>query len=167
VKFIADSMLGKLARWLRMLGQDVTYSTDLSDSELIELAKKENRILLTKDLELFKRVIAKGIEAFYVDGETESTRLAELSQRYTLKLEVDMENSHCPVCNTKLEATPKEQLTSELEKNTLTYYGQFWKCPNCRQIYWQGAHWKQITNTLNEAKEKLAKLEEKRLRLTI
>ncbi len=168
MQFLADSMLGKFARWLRMLGQDVSYSTELSDSELLEQAKKENRVLLTKDLELYKRAIARGIEAFYVEGETESGRLAKLAQRYALTLAVDMEKSYCPICNTKLKATPKEQLTSELEKNTLTYYDQFWKCPNCGQIYWQGAHWKQIINTLNEAKEKLAENRRKeRLRLTI
>ena len=162
MKFLADSMLGKLARWLRMLGHDVTYSTELIDSELLEVAKKENSVLLTKDLELYKRAITRGIEAFYVEGETESSRLAELAQRYALTLSVDMEKSHCPVCNTKLKAAPKAQLTSELEKNTLTYYDHFWKCPNCGQVYWQGAHWKQITNTLNEAKEKLVKLKEKK-----
>ena len=151
MKFIADSMLGKLARWLRMLGQDVVYSTELSDSEFLEVAKEENRILLTKDLELYKRAIARGSDAFYVEGETESDHLAELAQRYALTLAIDMEKSHCPVCNTKLKATPKEQLTNELEKTTLAYYDQFWKCPNCGQIYWQGAHWKQINNTLNEA----------------
>ena len=162
MKFLADSMLGKLARWLRMLGQDVTYSTELSDSELLEVAKKENRVLLTKDLELYKRAIVRGIEAFFVEGETESDRLAELAQRYALTLSVDMEKSHCPVCNTKLKATAKENLTNELEKDTFTYYDQFWKCHNCGQVYWQGAHWKQITNTINEAKEKLDRLKEKK-----
>ena len=61
----------------------------------------------------------------------------------------------------KLRATSKEELLGELEKNTLTYYEKFWKCPNCGQIYWQGAHWKQIIKTLNEAQAKLEKLKEK------
>ena len=65
MKFLADSMLGKLARWLRMLGHDVTYNIQLNDNELLELAKKENRVLLTKDLELYKRAAAKGIDALY------------------------------------------------------------------------------------------------------
>lgn len=151
-------MLGKLARWLRMLGQDVLYNIELNDSELLEVAKKENRVLLTKDLELYKRAITRGTNAFYIEDEIESDRLAKIAQRYSLTLAVDMEKSHCPVCNTKLKVTPKEQLTNELEKNTLTYYDKFWKCPNCGKVYWQGAHWKQITNTLNEAKEKQDKL---------
>jgi len=154
VKFLADGMLGKLARWLRMLGQDVLYSVQFDDAQLLELSKTEQRILLTRDFELYKRAIARGLDAFYVEGKTESSRLAEVAKRYGVLLEIDMEKSHCPVCNTSLKATPKEQLEGELEKNTYKYYDKFWKCPNCGQIYWQGAHWKQITNTLTQAQEK-------------
>jgi uncharacterized protein len=161
VKFLADSMLGKLARWLRMLGQDVTYNVQLNDNEILDFAKKENRVVLTKDLELYRRAAATGVDAFFVEGKSESERLAEVAERYGLTLVIDMEKSNCPVCNTKLKATPKEQLSEELEKNTFTYYEKFWKCPNCGQIYWQGAHWKQISNTLREARTKLEKIKEK------
>ena len=155
MKFLADGMLGKLARWLRMLGHDVVYSVELGDSELLELAKKEERVLLTKDFELYKRAITKGLDAYYVEGKTESERLAEVAKRYSLQLTIDMDKSHCPVCNTPLKTASKEQLQGELEKNTYTYYDKFWRCPNCGQIYWQGAHWKQITQTLTQAQKKL------------
>ncbi|HLN89848.1 MAG TPA: Mut7-C RNAse domain-containing protein [Candidatus Binatia bacterium] len=160
MKFLADGMLGKLTRWLRMLGQDVLYSVQLGDSELLELAKKENRILLTKDFELYKRATSRGLDTYYVEGKTESERLAEVSKRYNLQLTINMDESHCPICNTKLNSVPKEQLQSELEKNTFTYYDKFWKCPNCGQIYWQGAHWKQINNTLIQAHAQIEKLKE-------
>jgi len=153
VKFVADGMLGKLTRWLRMLGQDVIYSVKFNDNELLDLAKAEARVLLTKDLELYRRAIGRGLAAFYVEGETEAARLAEMAKRYGLALAVDMDKSHCPVCNTKLAATPKEQLKDELEENTYRYYERFWRCPNCGQVYWQGAHWKQITKTLSQAQQ--------------
>ncbi len=161
MKFLADGMLGKLTRWLRMLGQDVLYSIQFDDSQLLELAKNEEWVLLTKDFELYKRAISRGIDAYYVEGKTESERLAEVAKRYGLSLMIDMNKSHCPVCNTQLKQTPKEQLQNELKKNTFTYYDKFWKCPNCGQIYWQGAHWTQINNTLNQAQAKLQKLKEK------
>jgi uncharacterized protein with PIN domain len=160
VKFLADSMLGKLARWLRMLGHDVTYNVQLGDSELLEAAKNENRVLLTGDLELYQHAVVRSIDAYFVEGKSEAERLAELAKRYGLTLAIDMEKSHCPVCNTMLKATPKEQLSGELEKNTSTYYDKFWKCPNCGQVYWQGAHWKQISCTLSEAEKKLENLKE-------
>jgi uncharacterized protein len=160
LKFLADGMLGKLARWLRILGNDVIYSVESDDSELLELAKKDERVLLTKDLELYKRAIGRGLDYYYVDGKTEPDRIAEVAKRYSLPLVIDMDKSHCPICNTKLAAASKEQLQSELEKNTFTYYSKFWKCSNCGQIYWQGAHWTQINNTLNQARAKLEKLKE-------
>jgi uncharacterized protein len=158
VKFLADGMLGKLACWLRMLGQDVVYSTCLSDNELLKLAKAEGRVLLTRDFELYKRAVGRGLEGFYVEGTRESDQLSEVSKRYCLNLEVDMDKSHCPICNTKLEPAPKEQLKDKLEPNTYRYYDRFWRCPNCGQVYWQGAHWKQITETLSQAERKKTKV---------
>ena len=160
MKFLADGMLGKLARWLRMLGQDVIYSTQMSDNELLDLAKTECRILLTKDFELYKRAISRGLDAFYVEGKTESDRLAEVAKRYGVELVVNMDKSHCPICNTKLQTALKQQLKDELEPNTYTYYDKFWKCPNCGQVYWQGAHWKQITDTLTKAQQKKSTVNE-------
>ena len=99
MKFLADGMLGKLARWLRMQGQDVTFSVRFSDKVLLDLTKVEERGLLTKDFVLYKRAISRGLDSFYVEGKTESNRLAEVSKRYGLTLSVDMAKSHCPICN--------------------------------------------------------------------
>jgi uncharacterized protein len=153
VKFVADGMLGKLTRWLRMLGHDVKYSTQFEDTELIIIAEKEQRILLTRDLELYKRALAKEVNAFYVEGLSEARKLAEIAKRFDLALEINLKSSFCPKCNAKIELTPKESLEDEVEKNTFTHYDEFWKCLNCGHIYWQGAHWKGIDSTLEEAKK--------------
>jgi uncharacterized protein with PIN domain len=153
VKFIADGMLGKLTRWLRMLGQDVQYSNKLDDDELIVMAKKEHRILLTRDVELYQRAVARGIDAFYIEGQTEAAKLAELAKRFDVPLEIDLKRSRCPRCNTKIRPTPKEKLAGKVEKNTFIYYNEFWKCPRCGHIYWQGAHWGRILATLEKAKK--------------
>ena len=154
MRFIVDAMLGKLARWLRMLGQDVSYSVQFADNDLLCSSKTEKRALLTRDLELYKRAISRGLEAFYVEGKTEANRLAEVAKLYGLTLEIDMNKSHCPACNTPIKAASKEQLRDKLKPNTYTYYDKFWQCPKCGQVYWQGAHWKQIIETLKRAQEK-------------
>jgi uncharacterized protein with PIN domain len=136
-----------------MLGQDVKYSSQSEDAELIAMAKKEHRVLLTRDLELYQRAVAKGIDAFYVEGRTEAEKLAELAKRFDFSLTIDLRRSRCPRCNTKIRLTPKEKLAGKVEKNTFTYYDEFWKCPKCGHIYWQGAHWKGILATLEEAKK--------------
>jgi uncharacterized protein with PIN domain len=155
VKFLANGMLGKLTRWLRMIGHDVEYSSKLDDAELAATAKKEQRVLLTRDLELYQRATAKGIEAFYVEGETEAARLAELAKRFGIVLAVDLALSRCPKCNGKLRVAPKETLAGKVEKNTFAHYSDFWECPLCGQVYWQGAHWDRICATLKDAEEKM------------
>jgi uncharacterized protein with PIN domain len=153
VKFIADGMLGKLTRWLRMLGQDVAYSNQFDDAELIAMAENGHRILLTRDSELYQRSICKGIEAFYVEGRTEAEKLAELAACFGFPLTIDMKRSRCPRCNAKIRLTPKESLAGQVEKNTFIYYDEFWKCSNCGRVYWQGAHWEGIRATLEEARK--------------
>lgn len=153
MKFIADGMLGKLTRWLRMLGQDVTYSNKFEDAELIAIAEKEHRILLTRDSELYQRAIGKSIDAFYVEGLTEAEKLAELAERFDFSLTIDLTCSRCPRCNAKIRLTPKETLASKVERNTFIYYDEFWKCSECGSIYWQGSHWNGIRATLEEAKK--------------
>jgi hypothetical protein len=153
VKFIADGMLGKLTRWLRMLGQDVKYSNKSKDTKLIATAEKEHRILLTRDLELYKRASAKNVDAFYVEGQTEAEKLAELAARFGFSLTINLNRSRCPKCNTRIQSTSKEKLAEKVEKNTFIYYKEFWTCPKCGSVYWQGAHWKGIRKTLEEAKK--------------
>jgi uncharacterized protein with PIN domain len=153
VKFIADAMLGKTVRWLRMLGQDVTYSTQFEDAKLIEVAKKEHRVLLTRDSELHKRATSKDIVAFYVEGLTEAEKLAGLAGRFGFALMIDLNRSRCPLCNAEIHLTHKEKLAGKVEKTTLIYYNEFWKCSKCGRIYWQGAHWRGIRATLEEAKK--------------
>jgi len=158
LKFIADGMLGKLTRWLRMLGHNVKYSNKLDDSQLIAIAKKERRILLTRDLELYQQATAKGVQAFYMEGQTEAERLAKLAQKFGINLDIDMATSRCPKCNARVKSLPKEKVADKVEKTTFSYYNEFWQCPKCEQIYWQGAHWTRIRKTLEAAKENLKRM---------
>jgi uncharacterized protein with PIN domain len=150
-------MLGKLTRWLRMLGQDVEYFKQLEDSELLDIARNEHRILLTRDMELYQRATAKGIQVYYLEGKTEPEKLAEIAIRFEMPLKIDMEKSRCPMCNSKIESIPKEQMKGKLEGNTFANYDSFWRCPKCGKIYWQGAHWGRIRDTLGKAEDILRK----------
>ncbi|MGB9740660.1 MAG: Mut7-C RNAse domain-containing protein [Candidatus Bathyarchaeia archaeon] len=157
MKFIADGMLGKLTRWLRMLGHNVKYSNKLDDAQLIMIAKKEHRVLLTRDLELYQQATAKGVNAIYLEGTNETERLAQLAKRFNILLEIDLKISRCPKCNAHVKPVPKEKIENKVEKTTFKFYDEFWQCPKCGQVYWQGAHWTRIRKTLEEAKEMLRK----------
>jgi uncharacterized protein with PIN domain len=154
LKFIADGMLGKLTRWLRMLGHDVEYSPDMDDRALITRAKEERAILLTRDTELYKTAVAKGLPAFFVKEKLEEEQLTELADRFGIDLSIDMTTSRCPKCNTRVKTVPKEKIAGRVEKDTFEYYNEFWRCPKCGQVYWQGAHWARIRKTLENAEQK-------------
>jgi len=153
LKFAADGMLGRLTRWLRLLGYDTKYSNLMEDRQLLALARNEKRILLTRDLQLYQQATARGLDAFYVEGQTQTEKLARLAKRYNLKLAVDMTTSRCPKCNTRAKPVSKKDVSGKVEENTFSHYEDFWICPKCRQVYWQGAHWAKIRIMLEKAKE--------------
>jgi uncharacterized protein with PIN domain len=155
LRFITDAMLGKLTRWLRMLGHDVNYFRSAADEKLVEMAKSEKRVLLTRDHELYQQAVARGLDAVLVEATDDAGKLADLAGRFGFMLEIDLSVSRCPKCNARIEAVPKEVVVDEIPETTSLYYDEFWKCPLCGQVYWRGAHWKRIEKTLEEAKNKL------------
>jgi len=153
LKFLTDGMFGKLTRWLRILGHDVEYSRSEDDKKLIEKAKSEKRILLTRDLKLYQQAMTQGAEAMLVEAATGAEKLAGLARRFDFNLVIDVTVSRCPKCNTKIKPVSKDIIIGRVPKTTSTHYNEFWECPRCGQIYWQGAHWKRIEKTLKEARK--------------
>jgi uncharacterized protein with PIN domain len=153
--FLLDGMLGKLSRWLRMMGYETEYLNDCPDNKLLVIAKRDSLILLTSDEELYRIASARGIEAYYVRGRSEVERLAELAQRYDLNLEIDTSNSRCPVCGSLIREVPKKEVQKAVPPTTFNVYQSFWVCtnPKCAKIYWQGSHWKRIERTLENARK--------------
>ena len=152
LKFLADGMLGKLARWLRILGHDVTYFRSVDDKNLIKSAKSESRILLTRDQELVQQAINKGLNIFFVKGTENGEILADLANWFGFNLEIEISVSRCPKCNMSIRLVSKESVLQEIPELTALNYNEFWKCIGCGQIYWKGGHWKLIKKTLEEAK---------------
>lgn len=151
-RFIADGMLGKLTRWLRILGYDVEFKPYEKDETLLDLAKKTGRILLTSDIELYRRAVRKGVNVFLVNGKSEVENLAKISEK--LGLNLDVEETRCPKCNFRLRMASPEEVKDKVPETTLKTYREFWVCtnPKCGKVYWQGSHWKKIGKTLKEAK---------------
>jgi uncharacterized protein len=155
-KFVTDGMLGKLTRWLRILGHDVEYTSSMEDKELIQKAKKENRVLLTRDVELYRQAIAKGVEAFLIENPNQTANLASLAKRFNLKLEVDVRITRCPKCNGIIRTVSKTEVAEKVPATTSSNYDEFWQCQRCGQVYWRGAHWNRIEETLDGARRALA-----------
>ncbi len=138
--FIADAMLGKLARWLRILGFDTIYEPVLSDDALLLRAKEEARTLLTRDIPLHKRACRKGVSSFLL---REKTNLALLKEASAVLTDPPL-GSRCPMCNSLLVPKPSDARglpVAEAERPS-------WLCPSCGKLYWHGSHWKGIRRTL-------------------
>ncbi len=153
LRFLCDGMLGKLARWLRLLGHDVKYSREIDDDDLIVLSASEDRILLTRDVELYRKALKLGGKAFLIKGKTRAEKLAELAKNFKLKLDVNTSLSRCPKCNTQIKHVPKDEIFDRIPEHTRKIYDEFWICPKCGQIYWRGSHWRKITEILEESRK--------------
>jgi len=138
-----------------MLGYEASYENDRTDDDLLSIAKQGSFILLTSDEELYRTATFRGVQTFLVRGRTESERLAELAERYKLRLEIDTRESRCPACGSILRETPKGKVESSIPPATFKIYSTFWMCtnPKCAKVYWQGSHWKKIEQTLQAAKK--------------
>lgn len=155
MKFIADNMLGSFSRWLRILGCEVKYYNNSSDNELLYITEEEGRILLTRDLELFRRAKSRELDAFFVEGVTKAERLAKISQRFNINLTINFSISRCPICNSLLKKVEKTEVLDKISSGTLKHYDDFWVCIDCGKVYWRGSHWKNIIATITKAKKLL------------
>ncbi|NHI91911.1 MAG: hypothetical protein EAX96_05370 [Candidatus Lokiarchaeota archaeon] len=150
MKFIVDSMFGKLARFLRLFGYDALYSNEFEDDEILKIAKEQNRILLTKDKILTQRAEKNGIDTLYINKKNIAERIALIKQKYDIKLTI-IPNSRCPLCNSEIEKIEdKELIKNEVFPSTFKNFNDFWKCTNCSKIYYIGEHWKKFEDLLKE-----------------
>ncbi|MFA7382799.1 MAG: Mut7-C RNAse domain-containing protein [Desulfurivibrionaceae bacterium] len=144
--FAVDINVGKLAALLRMAGFDVFYRNYISDPKLVEVAKREKRILLSKDTDLLKR---KEVVFGYLVREIQPERqLAEIIHLFGLQAQLKP-LSRCLRCNGLLQGVDKEEIIAQLEPLTQKYYHSFRRCPGCGKIYWPGTHRDKMLLALN------------------
>lgn len=148
MKFLCDHMLGTLAKWLRFLGHDATYPGPLDDRELLALAAREGRVLLTRDRELAARVPgALGVVSDDLDDQ-----LLQVLKAFNLKADIAL--TRCSVCNAPLREATKEEARGNVPKKVLERQEEFWHCDTCGRFYWQGSHWDNMTNRVRSLREK-------------
>jgi len=138
IKFIADVHLGKLARYLRMLGFDTIYKNDFLKREIIKIAKSEKRIILSRSRELLK---IKDITHGYCIASTDTEKQLKLIlNRFDLTKNIKP-FSRCMICNSKLKSVPKEKIIDKVPPKVKELQNDFAQCPNCKKIYWKGTHY--------------------------
>jgi len=155
MKFIADRMLGRLSRWLRLFGYDTLEikKQENEDDLLLELAGKEDRILISRDAPLIRKAIKKGLGAYDVQSPHIMEQLREMQLQFKLSFEPKMDR--CTLCNSlirKIDPSGMEILKTKeyVYPERLEIETEFWICDKCGQVYWQGSHWKNILEKINE-----------------
>ncbi len=143
MKLLADHMLGSLARWLRLMGYDTAYPEPGPDRDLIDRARKEGRILLTRDKELAARVPG----AVQVRSDELEVQIREVAGVLGLRLVDPL--SRCSLCNEVLVPAPPEDVKALVPEAVRSRHHEFWQCPSCKRVYWQGSHWDKMVERLN------------------
>ncbi|MES9968588.1 MAG: Mut7-C RNAse domain-containing protein [Candidatus Thiodiazotropha sp.] len=141
LRFIADAHLGKLTRYLRLLGFDCLFFNDAGDSELARISAQQKRVLLTRDRGLLMhRVITHGC---FIHATEPKRQLLELVERLQLQ-GVYNPFSRCMECNGCLAAVDKERIQDQLPARVRQHYADFWRCDACGRIYWKGSHYQEM-----------------------
>jgi uncharacterized protein with PIN domain len=148
-RFVVDTNLGKLARWLRLLGFDTCWQNNYADSEVVRLGVEEERIILTRDRRLlFHKVIVHG---FWVRAVIPMAQIQEVMQRIGLVHHIHPFH-RCLECNGLIHPVAKSAVINKLEPLTRKYYDEFFQCKCCSQIYWKGSHYLNLVQKLDQLK---------------
>jgi uncharacterized protein with PIN domain len=145
-RFLLDVHLGSLARRMRLLGIDTSYSNDADDPELVEQAIAENRVLLTRDRGILRRR-ALPVGAF-VRGQLADEQLADVLDRFVL---TPQPWTRCPACNGLLRDASVEEVAPLVEPGTLRSYQDFRRCEDCGRPYWRGAHAERLSEIVDSS----------------
>ncbi len=154
MRFIVDTNAGKLARWLRLMGYDARFFNGTGDADLISIAFKEARVILTRDTHIMEwGVVSRGrIKAILIrDDNTEMQVHQVISE---LKLEVKLKPfTICLECNELLQPVNKADIAPKVPPYVFQTQEQFVECPKCQRVYWRGTHWQGMLRKLERLAE--------------
>ncbi len=145
MKFIADCMLGKLSRWMRILGFDVLYMKE-DDETILENAERERRIILTKDTRMGNKKF-KG-KIYFVQNEGWKEQLREVIDRFSLSKKI-RPFTRCPYCNIPLKTVKKERVKYLVPSFIYNQKNDFSFCKKCEKVFWEGTHLEDMEKKVN------------------
>lgn len=154
LKFVADSMLGSLAKKLRMLGIDTVYLRNAADSELKYIVRSERRVLLTRDALLSKQL---GAEAILVDGSDTREEFLSIVKALRAARIIPRPLSRCLRCNCGLVPVDPESAMAGVPPHVLESGLDLMSCQECGKVYWKGTHAGRMMEEIRWMEEQLKK----------
>lgn len=153
LRLLADCMLGRLAKWLRLLGYDTAYENEAGDPHLARRARAEGRVLLTRDHELAKR---RGLRTLLIRSEALEEQVREVQD--ALGPPPDPAPSRCSVCNGVLEAVAPDEIAGRVPPYVLRTQTEFHLCSGCGKVYWPGTHLRAMRAHFKEMRQRVDEL---------
>ena len=154
MRFIVDCMLGKLAKWLKILGFDTLYFSKIEDFELLAIAQKERRTLLTRDNALLEK--SRRIQTLFIESEDWNTQLRQVLDGFNLWQDVSP-YSRCIECNVELKDLPKKRARNLVAPFVYERAKSFALCPMCGRVFWKGTHHQDMEFKIEEILSKRIK----------
>jgi uncharacterized protein with PIN domain len=150
MKFIADRMLGKLAKQLRMLGYDTLYYRGEAVYPLIRLARQEARVILTRNTKLIPRRREDVI--LRITEDDSFLQLKEVFQTGNIEMDEGKAFSRCLLCNALLDPMSRKEAEGKVPDFIFHQHKEFFRCPQCQRIYWPGSHQENMQKRISELK---------------
>ena len=154
VKFIVDANVGRLAKWLRILGYDAVFFSGKDDGEMISAAFAENRVILTRDTHIMKwGVVAGGrVKAFLIDDGDLQVQLRQTIREFRLRVR-DGAFTRCVECNDPLRAMGKDEAVGRVPVYVFLTQEHFCECSRCGRVFWKGTHWQAMAEVIDKLME--------------
>lgn len=143
LRIACDAMCGGLARWLRALGHDAFYREGIDDAELVSLARREHRIVISSDGKMFeRRAIAGGeVRALLLPH---GLKLLDQVGFVVRELGLPVLDARCTQCNGELLCVSREEVAADVPARSLVWAREFYRCRDCAKVFWDGTHWQRI-----------------------
>jgi len=149
---VVDGMLGKLARWLRMLGVPALYRSSWDDEELLRVLAEPSSLLLTRDKDLARRAAKAGGSVLLLPQAQVEDLLAIVLPALGVEARFDQERALCPLCGSPLRRVDPGEVAGRVPERVAGTYSEFYVCAECGQVYWKGSHMRQIESTLEKVR---------------
>ena len=152
-KFIVDLNVGRLAKWLRIMGYDALFVPGIEDGEIVRLAQEDGRIILTRDRYIMRRrAVASGkLGALLIDSEGLKRQLRQVVDTYQLTTLGGF--SRCIECNVSLVDVSRDGVQERVPPFVFQTQEEFMECPSCQKLYWRGTHWHNMLQELSRVGE--------------
>ena len=137
-RFAADRNLGKLVKWLRILGYDTLYDRGTADRHFLRRAGEDGRIALTRKRDLAR--LAHPELLVVVNADRVEGQVGEVIRALNLTPDPSRRLTRCLNCNAPLDEVPKASVESRVPAYVYQTYSRFRRCPRCGKIFWPGTH---------------------------